>query len=162
MLYYASAIIFWIAMASMQAWIMRYQFRSAGWLWIVVNTVGLIIGAFSAAGVTWVLIFLFNFDVLQNSGDAIAVLIIAAIVFTIIVSLFQWSMLRRRVFAPALWAVVNVILGSITYFLLLSLNSDLVWNSVWITVLVSVLAGATIGGLTGKVIDLFCSRRISD
>ncbi|MBH8555212.1 hypothetical protein I8751_23245 [Nostocaceae cyanobacterium CENA357] len=162
MLYYASAIIFWITMASMQAWIMRYRLRSAGWLWIVVNTVGLIVGGFGAAGVTWLLISVFNFDVLQNSGDAIAVLIIAAIIFTIIVSLFQWSVLRRRVPAPALWAVVNVVLGSITYFLLLSLNSDLVWNSVWISILVSMLAGIIIGGLTGKVIDLFCNRRISD
>jgi hypothetical protein len=159
MLYYASAIIFWIAMASVQAWIMRYQFRSAGWLWIVVNTIGLIIGFFSAAGVTLLLISLFNFDVLQNSRDAITVLIIAAIVFTIIISLFQWSVLRRRVPAPALWAVVNVVLGSITYFLLLSLNSDLVWSSVWITVLVSMVAGIIIGGLTGKVINLFCTRR---
>jgi hypothetical protein len=159
MLYYASAIIFWIAMASVQAWIMRYQFRSAGWLWIVVNTVGLIIGFFSAAGVTLLLISVLNFDVLQNSRDAITVLIIAAIVFTIIISLFQWSVLRRRVPAPALWAVVNVVLGSITYFLLLSLNSDLVWSSVWITVLVSMVAGIIIGGLTGKVINLFCTRR---
>ncbi len=159
MLYYASAIIFWITMASMQAWIMRYRFRSAGWLWIVVNAIGLIIGGFGAAGITLVLISVFNFDVLQNSGDAIAVLIIAAIIFIVIVSLFQWSVLRQRVPAPALWAVVNVVLGSITYFLLLSLNSDLVWNSVWVTVLVSMLAGITIGGLTGKVIDLFCTRR---
>ncbi|MEA5503230.1 hypothetical protein VB735_08935 [Halotia wernerae UHCC 0503] len=159
MLYYASAIIFWITMASMQAWIMRYRLRSAGWLWIVVNAIGLIIGGFGAAGVTLLLISLFNFDVLQNSRDTIAVLMIAAIVFIVIVSLFQWSVLRRRVPAPALWAVVNVVLGSITYFLLLSLNSDLVWNNVWITVLVSMLAGITIGGLTGKVIDLFCARR---
>ncbi len=162
MLYYASAIIFWLTMASVQAWIMRYRFRSSGWLWIVVNAIGLIIGGFGAAGITLLLISLFNFDVLQNSGDAIAVLMIAAIIFIVIVSLFQWSVLRRRVPAPALWAVVNVVLGSITYFLLLSLNSDLIWNSVGITVLVSILAGMIIGGLTGKVMDLFCTRRRSD
>ncbi|WGV27231.1 hypothetical protein [Halotia branconii] len=134
----------------MQAWIMRYRLRSASWLWIVVNIIGLIVGGFSALVVTLLLVV--NYDVLRNPIELLIVLII--IVFIVVVSLFQWSVLRlKQVPAAGLWAVVNVVLGSVTYFLLLRLNIQ----SLWMTVLASMLAGIIIGGLTGKIIDLFCT-----
>ncbi len=143
-------------MAFTQAWLMRFWFRAIGWLWLGMNAAGLVVAFLVAQGTIYLLAYGFSLDLLQNSQDAAFVIGLAVIAFGVTMSLSQWLVLRRRIDAPLLRTVTNVIVGSSTWILLVTRMTRLsnVMASVWLFFVLAVVAGVVVGGVTERVVSL--------
>ncbi|NJK28399.1 MAG: hypothetical protein HC925_07935 [Coleofasciculaceae cyanobacterium SM2_3_26] len=107
----ALTVLFWGAIAAIQAWMVRRHLRSFRHQWIGLNVAGLALGAAVGMGAFQLLVGGLGLDVLQNPLHSGIAAVTPFVLFGAIASTAQWWVLRGRVkFAP-LWAVANVILG---------------------------------------------------
>ncbi|MBG1268471.1 hypothetical protein [Nostoc sp. WHI] len=115
-----------------------------------------------SAPITITLIIKFAVDPFTFPGNVI-LCAIAALIFSVILSLAQWLILRQSEMTPRVFALINTVIGILVYFLLVWLNEgSLEWsgNAIqgWKTVLVFLAGGAITGAGTGKALDFYCER----
>lgn len=115
-----------------------------------------------SASITITLIIRFAVDPFTFPGNVI-LYAIAAFIFGVILSLAQWLILRQSEMTPRVFALINTVIGTLVYFLLVWLNEGtLEWSgnpfAGWKTVLVFLAGGAITGAATGKALDFYCER----
>jgi hypothetical protein len=153
---FASPLLFCLGIAIIQAWLMNFLPRPIGWLWLALNTIGMVLGYVAALGTLILMIKIFPLDVLQNSLHAGIALFPAIAVFAIILSLLRWSILRRQVNAPLLRAVMPIVIGIIVWAFLGS-QAGMYYpepEQIGLFLLLELASGALVGGLIDKTITV--------
>ncbi|HEY9641063.1 MAG TPA: hypothetical protein V6C57_11305 [Coleofasciculaceae cyanobacterium] len=160
---WVSAFLFCLTMAIAQAWLMRLTpfYR---WLWIGFNLIGLALALFVALKTLYFLPVLFpRLDVLQNSQHAAMALWITAIAFGTTWSLSQWLVLRGQVHAPMLRSVTNVLLGTVSWTLMVAQLAFFLETSSgipWMPLLLVGMAGLVVGAVANWLITVLSGSRV--
>lgn len=144
-----------------QAWLSQHRFDHTIYRWIGISFLGLVAAYFSAAILWLSLVFLAGLDPLQRSPDGEIAFTSATILFMIILTLFQWFVLRESVSRPILQAALNVILGMVTYNLLSPwitayekiVGYENIALALPVSVVVYAVFGAGLGGSIHKILN---------
>ncbi|KAM3102383.1 hypothetical protein ACKFKF_04840 [Phormidesmis sp. 146-12] len=126
------------------------------YVWIGMSLLGLITAILSAIAVGLLSITLFRLDVLQNGQHGAIASMGMVVIFTVVMTLSQWIILRQSVTAPVLQASLNVVLGTAIWLLFVSRileYEDTVLGLPLFAVL-SIGLGAALGGVIHKVLNL--------
>ncbi|NJL37526.1 MAG: hypothetical protein HC840_10045 [Leptolyngbyaceae cyanobacterium RM2_2_4] len=151
-----SAILFSLALSSVQSWLMHLRFNSlTGWLWLGVNTIGLAIAFVIAVGSLYPLVRIFRLDVLQNGTHGSIAMVAAIAIFTVVMIALQWSVLRRQVKASLLQAGLNVVVGAGAWFYLTTLfPTDHAGNISSLLLFTSLVSGTFVGAALERAVTL--------
>jgi hypothetical protein len=160
--YLTAGAAFWMAMFSIQEWLLEFRLGYLGRYWSLMSAVSLLIGFLLSALVIVPLIINLTVDPFTFPGN-VTLSLIASVIFGVILSLGQWLILRQTEITPRVFALINTLLGILTYSLMICLNRNhLEWSGGpiqgWKTALVFLVTGAIAGGVTGKALDFYCGR----
>lgn len=159
-------IIFWLVMSGTQAWITRNWLDINIEIWIGINILALLAGVLIFWGTYYVVVkgvpgigCLLNL-IRVGAGNQSALYrtaaLIASVVSSIIMSLIQLLMLRRRITTPVLWALwtaTNVV--GMGLFMNLGMGISLTQGQEWNFLIFSILAGSVVGAFSGALMSLF-------
>ncbi|BAY41272.1 hypothetical protein NIES2111_56680 (plasmid) [Nostoc sp. NIES-2111] len=161
--YLMATIIFFVAMAAIQEWLLKYRLGYHGRFWTLAITLGLFV-AFLLSAATLILMIaslnLFPFE----SPDSYIFLTIAAFFLSLFLWLPQWVILRQQETTPRIFAALNTAVAVLLYLLVVRLNinrldiaGDLIKG--WKTAIVFAISGAATGAVIGKALDFYCQRQ---
>jgi MFS family permease len=145
-----SALLFCFTLSVTQAWLTDRRCHRANYIWVGASLLGLVTATLGAIASLYLSIFLFQLDVLQNSQQGAIAITLTAVTFGVLMALFQWLILRRKVRNPFLQAALNVILGTLTWLFLVSRILDYANAALGLPlfILFSVLLGIGIGSVS--------------
>ncbi|QLE45842.1 hypothetical protein FD723_37015 (plasmid) [Nostoc sp. C052] len=160
--YLTAGIAFWMTLFGVQESLLEFRLGYLGRYWFLAISASLLLGFLLSAPITITLIIKFAVDPFTFPGNVI-LCALAALIFSVILSLAQWLILRQSEMTPRVFALINTVVGILVYFLLVWLNEgSLEWSGNpfggWKTVLVFLAGGAITGTATGKALDFYCER----
>jgi hypothetical protein len=159
-----SALLFCLALTTIQVWLTHRRGDSFGvapcakranYGWVVICLLGLVAAILGAIAIGFLSIALFRLDVLQNGQHGGVAFIIMVAVFTVMMTLSQWIILRRKVNTPALQAALNATLGTFTWLLFVSrlLEYENAVLGLLLFAILSVVLGGGLGGIIHKILN---------
>lgn len=150
-----SALLFCMALTASQARMSRRHRSRAGLIWVGGSILGLIISIFGAIALGYLSIALFRLDVLQNGTHGSIAAVAMVLMFSLIMALFQWAILRHNVSAPTLQAFFNAVFGTAAWFALITylFEYDQTWLGVPLLIVLSTVLGAGLGSLIHKFLN---------
>jgi len=160
--YLTAGIAFWMTLFGVQESFLEFRLGYLGRYWFLAISASLLLSFLLSAPIIITLIIKFAVDPFSFPGNVI-LCAIAALIFSVILSLAQWLILRQSEMTPRVFALINTVIGILVYFLLVSLNEgSLEWSGNpiqgWKTVLIFLAGGAITGAATGKALDFYCER----
>ncbi|ODG99183.1 hypothetical protein A4S05_05525 [Nostoc sp. KVJ20] len=160
--YLTAGIAFWMTLFGVQESLLEFRLGYLGRYWFLAISASLLLSFLLSAPITITLIIKFTVDPFTFPGNVV-LCAIAAVIFSVILSLAQWLILRQSEMTPRVFALINTVIGILVYFLLVWLNEGtLEWSgnpfSGWKTVLIFLAGGAITGAATGKALDFYCER----
>ena len=115
--YVSAAIAFYITLFP----VLEFRLGYLGRYWSLMSAAGLFIGFFLCAFIFVPLIINMRLDPFKFP-DNIVMSAIAAVIFSIILCLGQWQILRQTEMTPRIFALLNTVVGIIVYSLLVWFN----------------------------------------
>ncbi|MEH2325337.1 MAG: hypothetical protein V7K32_17610 [Nostoc sp.] len=160
--YLTAGIAFWMTLFGVQEWLLELRLGYLGRYWFLAISATLLISFLLSAPITLALIIKFRVDPFSFPGNVI-LCAIAAVIFGVMLTFSQWLILRQSEMTPRVFALINMVVGIIVYFLLVWINEGtLEWSgnpiNGWKTALVFLASGAITGAATGKALDFYCER----
>ncbi|MBE9002663.1 MULTISPECIES: hypothetical protein [unclassified Nostoc] len=160
--YLTAGIAFWMTLFGVQESLLEFRLGYLGRYWFIAISASLFISFFLSALVIVPLIINLTINPFTFPGNVI-LSGIAAVIFSLILTLAQWLILRQSEMTPRVFALINTVIGILVYFLLVWLNEgSLEWSGNfiqgWKTVIIFLAGGAINGAATGKALDLYCKR----
>lgn len=147
-------LLFWWAMLGGQLSQLWSALSDRYHWWFIANGLSPIVAYWVAMGGVSLMVFQFNFDVLQNPYDAFSVLMVAIALSATVVITTQWLTLRHRIRKAIFWAVICPILGSVVLTLesivFQQLLTSLTPASMGFLIGVVLMTGMGLGILTGQ------------
>jgi signal transduction histidine kinase len=161
--YLTAGIAFWMTMFIVQDQLVKFRLDELSYYWFLAISASLFISFVLWGGITFALLINFIVDPFIPPGSII-VGAIAALIFGVFLTLGQWLILRQSKIIPNAFALINTVLGILIFALLVWLNEgtlELSGNPIegWRTALIFLVSGAVTGGVTAKVLDLYCERK---
>ncbi|MBD2512388.1 hypothetical protein H6G91_35125 [Nostoc muscorum FACHB-395] len=160
--YLTAGIAFWMTLFGVQESLLEFRLGYLGRYWFIAISASLLLSFFLSALVIVSLIINLTINPFTFPGNVI-LSGIAAVIFSVILTLAQWLILRQSEMTPRVFALINTVIGILVYFLLVWLNEgSLEWSGNliqgWKTVIIFLAGGAINGAATGKGLDLYCER----
>ncbi|WP_341531697.1 hypothetical protein WKK05_38960 (plasmid) [Nostoc sp. UHCC 0302] len=160
--YVSAAVAFWMLMFGIQEWVLKFRLGYLGRYWALMSSASLFLGLLLSSFIVVPLIINLRVDPFRFP-DNIILCAIAAVIFSIIVSLGQWLILRKTELTPRIFALINTVVGIVIFAVLVYFNeSRLEWSGGpiqgWKTGLIFLAGGAITGTAIGKALDLYCGR----
>jgi signal transduction histidine kinase len=160
--YLTAGIAFWMTLFGVQESLLEFRLGYLGRYWFLAISASLLLSFLLSAPITITLIIRFTVDPFTFPGNVI-LCAITAVIFGVILSLAQWLILRQTEMTPRVFALINTVIGTLVYFLLVWFNEDtLEWSGNpfggWKTGLVFLAGGAITGAVTGKALDFYCEQ----
>ncbi|AUB42086.1 hypothetical protein COO91_08191 [Nostoc flagelliforme CCNUN1] len=150
--YLTAGIAFWMTLFGVQESLLEFRLGYLGRYWFIAISASLLLSFLLSAPITITLIIRFTVDPFTWTGNVI-LCAIAAVIFGVILSLAQWLILRQTEMTPRVFALINTVIGTLVYFLLVWFNEGtLEWSgnpfSGWKTVIIFLTGGAITGAAT--------------
>ncbi len=160
--YLTAGIAFWMTLFGVQESLLEFRLGYLGRYWFLAISASLLLSFLLSAPIIITLIIKFAVDPFTFPGNVI-LCAIAAVIFSVILSLAQWLILRQTEMTPRVFALINTVIGILVYFLLVWFNEgSLEWSGNpfggWKTVIIFLAGGAITGGVAGKALDFYCER----
>ncbi|OYE00356.1 hypothetical protein [Nostoc sp. 'Peltigera membranacea cyanobiont' 232] len=160
--YVSAGIAFYITMLPVQEWILEFRLGYLGRYWSLISVAGLLIGFLLCALIFIPLIINMVLDPFRYP-DHLVMSGIAAVIFSAILWLGQWLILRQTEITPRIFALINTVVGISVFSVLVWFNQkSLQWSGGpiegWKTGLIFLVGGAVTGAATGKALDFYCWR----
>jgi hypothetical protein len=161
--YFMATVIFMVAMATTQEWLLKDRLGYHGRFWTLAIVSGLIVTLLLSAAALIVMIASLNLFPFEPPASYIF-LTIATFFLSLFLWLAQWVILRQQEPTPRIFAALNTAVAVLAYFLVVRLNinrldiaGDLIKG--WKTAIVFAISGAATGAVTGKALDFYCQRQ---
>jgi hypothetical protein len=160
--YFMATMIFFVAMATTQEWLLKYHLGYHGRYWTLAITLGLFVAFLLSAAALILMTASLNLLPFESPGSYIF-LAIATFFLSLFLWLAQWVILRQQETTPRIFAALNTAFAVLVYFLVVRLNisrldiaGDLIKG--WKTAIVFAISGAATGAVIGKALDFYCQR----
>jgi hypothetical protein len=160
--YLTAGIAFWMTLFGVQESLLEFRLGYLGRYCFIAISASLLLSFFLSAPIIITLTIKFAVDPFTFPGNII-LCAIAAVIFSVILTLAQWLILRQSEMTPRVFAVINTVVGIGVYFLLVWLNEGtLEWSGNpfggWKTAIIFLAGGAITGAATGIALDFYCER----
>jgi signal transduction histidine kinase len=160
--YVSAGIAFYITMLPVQEWILEFRLGYLGRYWSLISVAGLFIGFLLCLLIFVPLIINMTLDPFRYQ-DRLVMSGIAAVIFSAILWLGQWLILRQTEMTPRIFALINTVVGISVFSVLVWFNQkSLQWSGGpiegWKTGLIFLVGGTITGAATGKALDFYCGR----
>ncbi|MBD2535213.1 hypothetical protein H6G97_39710 [Nostoc flagelliforme FACHB-838] len=112
--YISAAVAFWMLMFGIQEWVLQFCLGFLGRYWALMSVASLFLGLLLSSFIAVPLIINLRVDPFRFP-DNIILCAIAAVIFSIIVSLGQWLILRKTELTPRIFALINTVVGIVIF-----------------------------------------------